>query len=284
MSLKRGKYSKAEDQFVIDNVHKMTVKEIAAELGRATDSVESLIRRKRLKPTVGQDEEDDVQRLLGILHTSPHWEKILIALTQREQALFEKDWISMIQQFGEDVWYTEEKYIVDWILLDIKKYRTLKVEKDAMQEVDRLELELAREYKLDPELRNATNIIGMEQQLAIQKGSLSQHTENYKKILDKIEKISEKLKANREERRDIKANEDTFWGYITMLEDEKYRKQESRQAQLMRMAQDKAREDLYEYHSYMDGVLDIPLLTPEIVIRKKEEERDEYTKKSSNNV
>lgn len=64
-----------------------------------------------------------------------------------------------------------------------------------------------------------------------------------------------------------------------MLDDEKYRKEESRKAQLMKMAQNKAREELYEYHEYMDGQVDTPLLTPEIALRRSKEE-----KKTSRNV
>ena len=275
MSLKRGKYSKTEEQFVVDNVHNMTVTEIAGELGRGTASVESLIKKKKLKTVVTKEDEDEVQRLIGLLHQSTHWEKLKVALTKDEMKLFQTDWLEMIHQFGEDVWYTEEKYIVDWIILDLRKYRTLKLEKDALQQIEDLEKNVAREYSLDSEERDTAALVGYERELAIQKSALTQHGTAITKILEKIEKISDKLKANREERRDIKANEDTFWGYIQMLEDEKFRRNESRQAQLMKKAQDAQREKLYEYHEYMDDEVDIPLLTPEIVLRNKEEEKYE---------
>ena len=284
MSLKRGKYSRAEEQFVIDEVNSLTIQEIADKLGRATNSVESLVRRKKLKVIVTKEDREDITRLIGILHKSPHWEKIIIALTKKEIKWFQKDWISMVGQFGEDVWYTEEKYIVDWLLLDIKKYRTLKLEKDALQEVERLEKELTEEYAIDMEVRDGMLIVSLEQQLALQKSAMTQHNAALKVIMDKMETMGKHLKANREERRDIKANEDTYWGYIQMLEDEKYRKRESRQAQLMKMAQNKAREKLYEYHEYMDGEIDIPLLTPEIALRKREEDKYERAETPSDNV
>ena len=284
MSLKRGKYHKTEEQFIIDNVHNMSVEEMADKLGRNTNSVENFIKKKKLKTIVTQEEHEDIQRLLGLLHESEHWEKIKLAITDKEIKFFEKDWISIVKQFGEDIWYTEEKYIVDWLLLDIKKYRTLRLEKEALQEIECAEKELLKEYAKDVEDRDVNLISRLEQQKAIQESALNQHTVGLAKILEKIEKISDKLKANREERRDVKANEETYWGYIQMLEDEKYRKQESRQAQLMKMAQDKVREKLYDYHKYDDGEVDIPLLTPEIALRKKKEEKDERTKAASNNV
>lgn len=278
--LKRGKYSKAEEQFVIDNVYNLTVKEIAEQLGRATDSVETLIKKKKLRVVVTKEEEEEVQRLLGLLYESPHWEKVKTALTKDEIGLFEKDWVSMISHFDEDIWYTEEKYIVDWIILDIRKYRILKMEKQCLEDITQLEIDLEREYNLEED-GDKSQIQLMEMQLAAQKTTLKDFTKNLKDILEKMEKISDKLKANREERRDIKANEDTYWGYIQMLEDEKFRKKESRQAQLMAKAEKVAREKLYEYHEFSDGQVDIPLLTPEIALRKQKEENEQ---KASDNV
>lgn len=272
MSLKRGKYSKEEDRFVVENVHKLSSKDIAETLGRNIESVENLIRKRKLKIIATTEDKKEVERLLGILYTSPHWEKILIALTESEVELFRKDWVCIVQQFGEDIWYTEEKYIVDWLLLDIKKYRTYRLEKEAMQQIERLEKELEIEYNLDIELRDTDKIIRAEQELAVQKSAMSSHNAALVKILEKIEKISEKLKANREERRDVKVNTDTFWGYIQMLEDEKFRKQESRNAQLLHLAQNNARKKLSEYHTYADGEVDIPLLTPEIIIERSKDE------------
>jgi hypothetical protein len=285
MSLKRGKYHKTEEQYIIDNVHTKTVEELAEHLNRGTDSVERFITKKKLKAVVTQEDHEEVDRLKGILHESSHWEKILMSITDDEVRLFEKDWINIAKQFGDDVWYTEEKYIVDWLLLDLKKYRTLKLEKESIQQIERLEKDLAREYSRDIELRDGNNIMRCEQELAIQKSALTQHNTSLIKILEKVEKIADKLKANREERRDIKANEETYWGYIQMLDDEKFRKSESRQAQLMKMAQDRAREKLYEYHEYMDGTVDVPLLTPEIAIRlKAEEDKYERAETASDNV
>lgn len=284
MSRKPGKYSTQEEKFVIDNVHSLSAKEIADKLGRNVESVENLIKKKKLKVVSTKEEEDEVNRLIGVLHSSPHWEKINIALTEKEIKLFEKDWVYVVQQFGEDVWYTEELYIVDWLLLNIKKYRTYKLEKEALQEIEKLEKLIETEYSLDAELRDIPSLIKYEQELSVQKAAITQYTVALKTILEKIEKISDKLKANREERRDIKANEDTYWGYIKMLEDEKFRRKEARRIELMKLAQKKAREKLYEYHEYMDGEVDIPLLTPEIVLRKKEEEKYERTSTKTDNI
>jgi len=284
MSRKPGKYSVEEEKFVIENVNFLSAQEIADKLGRNIQSVENLIKKKKLKTVSTKEEQGEINRLIGVLHSSPHWEKIIIALTEKEVKLFEKDWVHIIQQFGEDVWYTEELYIVDWLLLNIKKYRTYKLEKEALQEIEKLEKLIETEYNLELELRDTASLIKYEQELSIQKAAITQYTVALKTVLEKIEKISDKLKANREERRDIKANEDTYWGYIKMLEDEKFRKREARRIELMKLAQRKAREKLYEYHEYMDGEIDIPLLNPEIVLRKKEEEKYERTQSKTDNI
>jgi hypothetical protein len=53
-----------------------------------------------------------------------------------------------------------------------------------------------------------------------------------------------------------------------MLEDEQAREREGHEMEVLGFAADKAREALSEYHSYEDGKLDMPILTPDTVLDK----------------
>ena len=48
-----------------------------------------------------------------------------------------------------------------------------------------------------------------------------------------------------------------------MLEDETVREKEGREMEILSMATEKARAQLYEYHQYADNNVDSPILTPE---------------------
>jgi hypothetical protein len=50
-----------------------------------------------------------------------------------------------------------------------------------------------------------------------------------------------------------------------MLEDEDIREKEGKEMEILRMATEKAKLGLYNYHSYADGGIDKPFLTPESV-------------------
>ena len=56
-----------------------------------------------------------------------------------------------------------------------------------------------------------------------------------------------------------------------MLEDEEIREKEGREMVILEMATDKARSKLMAFHQYQDGKVDMPLLTPEAVLKNKDE-------------
>ena len=42
---------------------------------------------------------------------------------------------------------------------------------------------------------------------------------------------------------------------------------------ILAMATDKAREQLYEYHEYQDGVIDVPVLNDDSIIIRENDEK-----------
>jgi hypothetical protein len=55
-----------------------------------------------------------------------------------------------------------------------------------------------------------------------------------------------------------------------MLEDEAIREKEGREMEILSMAANKSKNKLEEYHSYQDGIVDFPLLSPELMEKNNE--------------
>jgi hypothetical protein len=55
-----------------------------------------------------------------------------------------------------------------------------------------------------------------------------------------------------------------------MLEDEDIREKEGKEMEILKLATDKAKSNLYNYHEYADGSVDRPFLTPDSIILEKD--------------
>ena len=85
--------------------------------------------------------------------------------------------------------------------------------------------------------------------------------------LEKAALIAKNLKAIRSERiKRIEDGKNTFSGYVKMLENEKERRAVGAEMEIMRHAKDMAKTELGKLHTYVDGTVDRPFLTPEIVL------------------
>jgi hypothetical protein len=104
---------------------------------------------------------------------------------------------------------------------------------------------------------------GMKQSLIIMKGAENEHVNQLNTLEKEIKNLSARIKTDRQDRRKVETSADTYWGWVEMLNDEKYRMDESYKAELGRIAQEKAREDLMELTEYVDGTVDYPLLSAE---------------------
>tara|TARA_R110002110_G_scaffold198675_4_gene409093 strand:+ start:12192 stop:13013 length:822 start_codon:yes stop_codon:yes gene_type:complete len=260
MSRKRGKLSNEETEYIVKNVHDMETEDIALAINRTEDTVKAYIRKKNLVVVKSQEEEDDRDRLKSLLLDKAYWPELAATLFENEIEYFIENWISVVLQFGEDISHTEELFLQEWLVLNILQIRGLQTYKEHLGEINKLREQLEIDYKAgeDPMI-----ISSREQQLAMARSSINQHSQAHEKLVNQKKYIADKLKATREDRRDVKANADTYWGYNQLLDDEKFRKQESREAELMKMAQEKALHDYGQYHTYVDKTLDVPFLTPE---------------------
>ena len=209
------------------------------------------------------------------LRNRAYWKEVEKQLTDNELAYFESIWVDLVQQFREDVLPTEELQIKQLITTEILINRSMVERKRCMQDIERLDDFLQEEYARPVGERNADRIMNLETQLSMARSSQTSYTNEYTKLSNESKALSKDLKATRDQR--LKRVEDgkTSWiGLIRMLEDEAIRDREGRDLELMRIASENSIDKLTEYHTYEDKMVDMPILTPDIVL-KKDKENDE---------
>jgi len=149
--------------------------------------------------------------------------------------------------------------------------RSLVERQQMYKEIGKIQRELDKEYGCSIDNRDMSRIDHLESRLSYAKSSVSNHTTEHAKWLEKIEKINKDLKATRDQR--VKRIEDaktSFIGLIRALEDEEFRKRMGQEAELMNVAKDNVRDKLSEWHEYGTNTdyaeMDVPFLNAETIM------------------
>jgi len=267
---KRGQLGLEEEKFIRDNIGLLSIEQIADQLNRTVKPVERYISEAKIGLKTPDEQEND-KTLRQKLHAKTFWTEIERQFDKDTGELdyFEDTWIGLVKQFREDVLPAEELQIKQFITIDILINRSMKERKRHIADTEKLQTEVDREYQLDEELRDGPKLANLETQLSFARNSIANYTNEYTKLLNEQQKISEDLKATREQRiKRIEDGKSSWIGLIRMLEDEEIREKQGREMEIMAMAVEKNKQLLSEYHQYADDGVDMPLLTPETIIKK----------------
>lgn len=266
---KRGQLSLEEEKFIRDNLTLLTVDQIAEKLNRNPAPVKRYINENKILQSTEQIQEEEI--LKQKLYTKTFWQEIKRQFDEEtgELEYFESVWINLIKQFREDVLPAEELQIKQFITIDILINRSMKERKRHITETEKLQREVDKEYLKPIEERDIPKLANLETQLSFARNSITNYTNEYTKLLAEQQKISKDLKATREQRiKRIEDGKSSWVGLIRMLEDEASREKEGREMEILKLATDKAKDNLSQFHEYQDGKLDIPFLTPESVLKR----------------
>ena len=254
------------------------IDEIAVKLNRQKDTITRWIEELHLE-SIGANPLD-VQRIINNLHRSHFWSEICKQFTQEELKYFEGEWVTLMLQFKEDVLAAEILSLKQLVTINILINRCMKERRIHLEEVEKLQLKLAAEYKMG-DMKDPDRIHELEQQISYARSAATQYTVEYTKLLDQQKQINKDMKATRDQRiKKIEDSKTSFAGLIRALEDEEYRRRMGRDAELMKIAKDKAKSDLGEYHEFADGKVDRPILNCETVINDEDEEQPEIVNES----
>jgi len=263
---KRGKLSTEEENYIKNNVSILSVQKIAEYLNRTTAPVERFIKENNL--ISGGMDEKEAQRinLKTLLCLKDYWPEVRKQFSDDELEYFSATWAELILQFREDVLYSEELEIKQYITLDILINRNLAEQMRARVDVERIQKELDKEYALDADARDMALVSSLESQLSFARTAIPAYATEYTKLLDKKSSIAKELKATRDQRvKRIEDSKSSWSGFIRALEDEDAREREGDEIELMKLAKDNAAEKLGELHTFIDGRVDRPLLNSDTV-------------------
>jgi hypothetical protein len=260
MAKKRGQLSLDEEKFIRDNVEALSVEQIANVLNRNIDPINRYIDQQQLYSLHDKSENDILKRKL---HSKTFWNEIVRQFDEDSGELeyFEDTWVGLIKQFREDVLPAEELQIKQFITIDILINRSMKERKRHIAETEKLQRLVDKEYEKSETDRDIAKLANLETQLSFARNSIASYTNEYTKLLNEQQKISKDLKATREQRiKRIEDGKSSWVGLIRMLEDEDIREKEGREMEILAIATEKAKENLYDYHQYADNKVDSPIL------------------------
>ena len=261
--MKKGRFTKTEQEFIKNNHREMSNLEIATHLDRDPVSVQSYIKEK-----IGNSTLDDREiEALHDLQSRPFWKDLEKQFSEEELQSLLYHWSRIITQFRDDVLPTEELQIIDAIKLEILMNRALIGQQTNMRSIGEYEELVTVEKSKSLEVQDKDYIYNLERQIAVCRAAQDSLTREYKDLQTKKASMLKDLKATREQR--IKRLEDskqTFIGWVrNLMSNPETRQQLGTDMEKMRLAMEAEKKRLSEYHKYEDGNIDQPFLTPDTV-------------------
>jgi len=268
--MKKGRISKEEENIILKNID-MPHEKLAEKLDREPHSVLSFIKKKVAKGDLPNPvwlrEVDNEEKAGYDLSFRPYWAELKQQFTDEELKLFKYHWSRIISQFKDDVIPTEELQVVDLIKLELLMNRSLKANKDSIEQIDDLTTLIQAEKEHNPDQQNTDLIFNMERQVASLRASQESLNKDYRELQTKKNTMLKDMKATREQR--VKRYEDSktsfagWMAYLVTNPDVTY--SYGIEMEKMRIAMEKEKERLSQFHKYTDEMVDQPFLTPDTV-------------------
>jgi hypothetical protein len=266
---KRGALSNLEKNAIREMADKnMPLPEIAEHLGgnRKVATVKRFLKKEGIGHQELSITNKDYYVYEKKLKSKKYWKEIEQQLDKKELDYFSATWINFMIQFKDNILFAEELQLKQLIIVDILLHRTMKERRKHSQDMERLQKMVDDEYTKDKNNRDVALLAQLETQLSYARNSLSSYTSEYTKLLDKQKDINKDLKMTRDQRiKKVEDSKTTFSGLLKALEDEAIRERTGYDIGVMKLAKEKAREEMSEYHEYIDGKVDQPFLTPDTI-------------------
>ena len=269
-TLKKGRISKDEERFIKENID-IGFERLGLELDRDPESVLTFIKKKvaegKFESPIWLDTSNSEEQARFDLTFRPYWSELKQQFTDDELELFKYHWARIISQFKDDVIPTEELQVVDLIKLELLMNRGLKHNKDNIEQISALEALISAERQRDLDQMDKEAIFNMERQVAFLKASQESLNKDYRELQTKKNTMLKDMKATREQRvkrlEDSKQNFTSWLAFLVTNPD--VAKGYGLEMEKMRLAMDKEKERLSEFHKYQDETVDQPFLTPDTV-------------------
>ena len=267
--MKKGRISKHEENFIKENLN-LDAETLGKKLDRDPLSVTEFIKRKvangDFQPPSWLDKDDEGQATYNLI-ARPYFVELKKMFTSDELELFKYHWVRIISQFRDDVIPTEELQVVDLIKMELLMNRALMGNKDNLEQIAALDVLIRMELSRDVDQINRDELFNMERQVASLKASQESLNKDYRELQTKKNSMLKDMKATREQRvkrlEDSKSNFTSWMAHL--VSNPEIAMGYGREMEKMRLAMEKEKERLSEFHEYTDHMVDQPFLTPETV-------------------
>lgn len=270
--MNKGRFKLTEQDFIKQNYNRLTYQEIAAQLNRDVNSVREFIEKKLGKNVITAEDFEDKAEF--DIKRRPFWKQLSMEFDESELELFVYQWKRIISQFKDDVFPTEEMQVIHAIKLEIMMNRKIRQGNEVEDSIANLHTILDLEKKADEEHRNAAFIAELERQISVLRMAQDTYGKEYREMLTKQQSILGSLKGTRDQR--IKVMEDSRQSFMSwmknVLENVQLRKELGMNMEKNRLAMENERRRLSEYHKYVDGAVDRPILNFESITEEDTKE------------
>jgi DNA-binding protein H-NS len=264
---KRGRISKEYLSIVKENIN-LGYAAVADILKRPESAVRQFCERHGIRPNSNTDEDDKRRKMVkGDLQAESFWPVLVKQLSVAELEYFIQQYAAHIIQFERTakVAHTEKMQLMHLIRNDILLDRCMARQKEHLDEMEKIKQKIDKETKsgdADPkELKNLNELYNAYS------SAFATFAKEASELQSKLELMRKNLNITREQRtKNIQEANSSFGAYIESLEDELIREREGAKINIFRAAMEKERARLMEYHTYVDGEVDIPLLNADTIM------------------
>lgn len=274
--IKRGKLS-AEEKRKIEHLSET---KSDAEIGLILKRPESSVQAYRIEyltqnPNISTKKTEHI-KIRQDLHNNFQWESIKKQFTSDELIFFENSYVSLVSQFDENIYATEQKQLFQAITLEIFMMRHNQERMEVQGDIERLKRMVDAVYneKAPEEMTSAERewVTNLEGQINALRQSTQSKTKEYKDLSDKYSSILKESKGTREQRiQRVIDSKQKFTDLLRTLEEEDIRQRTGIDMVIMNKAVEIEKDRLSQLHTYMDGTVDPPLFTPENCARIENE-------------
>lgn len=255
-----GRWTNEDVKYMEENVGVLSIEEMALQLRRNAKTVRKYC-TERLAYVEPKSNKFDIKR-------SPVWEELKLQLSEQELETFMYHWQNLMSQFSKDIpLSTERMQMVELVRIEILINRVMRKLKDSDVTFKKTEDELMQEKDKPVEMRDGPRMASLEMIIASINTSRVQISKDYKEFMSKKEEILRSLKATREARiKRVEDSKQTLQTWMSaLLDNAEMRRSLGIEAKKQQLALYSELNRLSDYHTFLDGNLEQPILNHETI-------------------
>lgn len=284
MTIKRGRMSSSDLRYIEAECEHQTADAIAAVLNRSIDLIKPLYKKalaKKKRGTFGakevkpedlvSPEEEEKFVIRTELRNSEAWKRLDHEFTPEELKYFEERYVEMLAQFKGDVLATENVQIMQVIRFEILMSRNLYQRREINTDIDNLKSLQKALSDSNPDPKKMTdavrkNVMELETSINVARGNEAAKSNEYAKLQERHDKLTQSLKGTRDQRLDkIEKEGIDFVSVLRDLMKKDVQDREGRHNELMKLGTQKEYDRLGRPHKFQDGTIDSPILSVDTV-------------------